>query len=161
MNNPLDANFPIAPMRRLALAGAVAAALLVAGCDRDTASPPTPEVAASNVRQKTGGGPDSTSQHAARERYEFVAQARREMDELRSEIAQLRERTPGATGLAREELRQEIDEMEAKWRDADLSLERLRTESTEAWREMKKGLGEAMAELKQSYQKAREELDRS
>jgi hypothetical protein len=46
-----------------------------------------------------------------------------------------------ATGVAREQLRQEVDETEAKWRDADLSLERLRTENGQAWREMKKRLG--------------------
>jgi hypothetical protein len=162
MNDSLHDNRRIGWLRGLVCAGVVSAALLDAGCgERDTASPPTPKVATNDVRHEAKQVPDSAGQPPAREQDEFVAASRREMDELRAEIALLRERAENATGVAREELRQELDEMEAKWRDADVSLERLRTESGEAWREMKRGFGEAMAELKESYRKAKEELERS
>jgi hypothetical protein len=161
MNNSFRDNPRRRRMRWLVCAGVITAALS-AGCgQRDTVTPPTPKVSATDVGHDTKGVPDSAGQRAAPEKDEFVAASRREMDELRTEITQLRERADSATGVAREELRQEIYEMDAKWRDADASLERLRTENSEAWRNMKKGFGEAVAELRQSYRKAREELDRS
>lgn len=123
-------------------------ALACVACDK--IKPPQPEL------QK----PPAASGQAApqdQERSEFGQAAQKELDDLRTAIAELRAKAGAANAQTQARLGQQADKLELEWREAQQRLLELKSATVESWHQMKESLGKTISKLRANIETSRRE----
>ncbi len=142
---------------RIVCAALLGASLLALGCGEQQ-SPPQTSMSADDVKKETGEALDAAAQLAQQEKDEFLLATREEMDEIKADVATLKQEAAAAQGEAKQKLERQVAELEEKWNAADAMVAALRAESAEAWADMKQQVLAALADLKASYQEVRRDM---
>jgi DNA repair exonuclease SbcCD ATPase subunit len=101
---------------------------------------------------------EATTQYTAQQKEAFQRKAQEELDAVQKQIAALQAKTTQASESVRMELKQSIQELEAKKAATRKQLEELQAATGSKWNDMKNHVHSAIEDLKQSYQKMRSNL---
>jgi chromosome segregation ATPase len=130
----------------------------VNACGNDGTSS-SPKVTADQVQHKARETADAAAQYARQQRDEYVRKAQQELDDLHAKIEALRAQAAQAGADARDRLDQQVAALQEQWNRSRDRLDKLKHASGEAWQEVKTGVGNALEELKKSYEKAKAKFD--
>ncbi|MDO8248608.1 MAG: hypothetical protein Q7T78_02660 [Rhodoferax sp.] len=125
--------------RLLSMSGAVLV-LAVGSVSCDKIRPPQPEL------QK----PPATSGQAnpSGEREAFAQAAQKELDELKKAISELKAKAESANLQTKAKLGEEIEKLEAEWRETQQRLTELKAATLESWNQLKETFGNSLVKLK-------------
>ena len=104
-------------------------------------------------QQQTNGEHPTSNQ-----RNRFQAKAEERLRELRRQIDDLNTKASKQSGEARKELDRQVTQLDRQRVAVQQQLEKLRTASQQAWRDMKPDLEAAMKNLEAAYQRAAADL---
>lgn len=107
----------------------------------DKIKPPQPELQKPPVTSGEASQPNG-------ERETFSIAAQKELDQLRSTIAELRAKVDAANVDTRAKLRQELEGLEAESLEAQQRLRELKSATKESWLQMKQAFGNSVEKLK-------------
>lgn len=128
-------------MKRIFLTAGIVIVLAATGVACDKIRPPQPEL------QK----PPATSGQASQqegERNAFAQAAQKELDDLRSVIAEFRTKTEAANVEAKARLGEELAKLETELRDTQQRLTELKSATLGSWNQMKESFGNSLERLK-------------
>jgi DNA anti-recombination protein RmuC len=140
----------------LALCATALAALSACGND---GAPSSSKVTVDQAQQKAQEAADTAAQYARQQRDEYVRRAQQELDDLHAKIEDLRAQAAQSGADARDRLDQQIAALQDQWNRSRDRLDKLKRASGEAWQEIQTGVGNALDELKKSYEKAKAKFD--
>jgi hypothetical protein len=144
---------------RAAGAALLGATLLAIGCGEQTSS--ESRVSANDAKQEAEEALDVTAQLAQQEKNDFQQAAQEELDQIKAELEALKRDAESAQGAVKQNLQQQVQLLEEKWRAVDAKLSALRAESARTWVDMREQVLAALADLRQSYQDLRREMTQS
>jgi len=104
---------------------------------------------AASAQQKNGEHPTASQQ---RDSYQEKAEAR--LRELKRQIDGLNAKASKQSGEARKEFNRQIADLDRQRASVQQQLEKLKTTSQQAWRDMRPNLEAAMKNLEAAYQRA-------
>lgn len=127
-------------MKRLLFMSCAVLVFSVASVSCDKIKPPQPEL------QK----PPATSDQAkpSGEREAFAQAAQKELDELKKAISELKEKAESANLQTKAKLGEEIEKLEAEWRETQQRLTELKSATLESWNQLKETFGNSLVKLK-------------
>ena len=117
------------------------------------------DVTAKEVGQNVARAADSTATYAEQERDKYARKVQAEIDELQAEIDRLGVQARAARDVAKAKLDKDIAALDRKRDVAERKLDDLESANSGAWKHLKTGVDNALADLKQSFEKARKEFD--
>lgn len=128
-------------MKRILSTAGIVIILAAAGVACDKIKPPQPEL------QKPPTTSDQASQQEG-ERNAFAQAAQKELDELRSVIAEFRTKAEAANQEAKARLGEELAKLETELRDTQQRLTELKSTTLESWKQTKESFGKSLEKLK-------------
>jgi Skp family chaperone for outer membrane proteins len=144
-------------MKRLAL---IALAGVLTACsgsnDRDAS-----DTSVEDARREIGEAADATAEALEDTLDEYRRGVARELDEIDREIEELKATAEEKGDEARAKADAALEELDERRRAVARELDKLKSSSGEAWDDVRGGIDRAMADLKNAYEKAKEELERS
>jgi len=145
---------------RLATAFLFALALAAAGCNKPQ-QPSTARVDAQDVKKDAQQAVDTAGQFAQQEKDDFVNASQQQLEEAKQELARLKGEAQAAKGETKAKLDGQVEALQRKWDMAELRMEQLKQAGGESWKNLKQGMSDALADLRQSYEQAKQDLQRS
>lgn len=124
----------------------VVAAIASVSCDKVKSPPPEISKPAAAVNQED---------KAAGERKAFTQAAQKELDELRTAIANLRAKAEAASQESKAKLRQQVDQLELELRETQQRLADLGAASADTWTRLKEAFTKSLDQLKSEIEKNR------
>ena len=112
-------------------------------------------VTAGEVKQETQEALVAAQQYARQQKEAYQQQMQRQMEELNTQIAALKERTNQAGADAREDLHMLQQDVEQKLEAARKQLAELQTARVETWEVMKVAVDTALQDVRKSYEEFR------
>lgn len=128
-------------MNRLIWTTCFVVAAAIAGVSCDKAKSPAPEITK----------PDTAANQmdkAASERKAFTQAAQKELDELRTTVANLRAKAEAASQESKAQLRQQVERLELELRESQQRLADLGTASAQTWSQLKEAFTKSLEKLK-------------
>lgn len=145
---------------RLRLVVLVCSVLAITACENQREKRNLPRVDSRNVdtpkldsRSDDTVQPDRLDQLSA-ERDRFASEVQKEVDELSSEIAELRKKTLTATGQARENIQQRLAALEQERKTVEEKLAAMKAAMGEKWKELREDISNSLGKLKKSVKEA-------
>ncbi|QDV18389.1 hypothetical protein Pan153_30470 [Gimesia panareensis] len=139
--------------------------LLVACAKEDTSEtvvvkkPVTTEpVTGEDVKQKMGEAMETTKEFTKQKRDEYAAKLQEKLDEMNAEIAKLKDKGADLKDDAKVKWNEQLDELKKRRDHVSVKLKEFNESSAEAWAGLKKDLDIAWKNLKQAYDKTKEEV---
>jgi DNA repair exonuclease SbcCD ATPase subunit len=117
------------------------------------------DVTAKEVGRNVAQAADSTAKYAEQEKDKYVRKTRAEVDELGTKIDRLGVKARAARDDVKAKLDEDIAALDGKRDEAERKLDDLKSANAGAWRHLKTGMDNALADLKRSFEKARKEFD--
>ena len=144
-------------VKHIALTTLALAVLTVMGCSNENST-----MGAGQVKDEAKEAASATTQYLKQEKQQFVSSMQESLNDIKSNMNTLKEHAQAAGGKANAQLGQHIELFEDKMNLAQAQLDHLKDSSGKAWMDMKLGMQEAVADLKQSYNRVLTEFnDRS
>jgi len=133
----------------------VGLALLVAGCQ-----PASPEAQhkRDEARRKSQEAAEATTAALRQEKEDYRRRIQKDLDELDAQLAQWKARAARATADGKTKLQKRVEELQAKRDRVKVRLDDLGADSKSAWAEVRKGLDQAVGDLKDAFARARDEF---
>jgi chromosome segregation ATPase len=128
-------------MKHLPWTTSVVMALALTSVSCDKIKPPAPEMQKPPTASSQTGQPQE-------ERTAFALAAQKELDELRTAIAELKAKAAAANQQARAGLEADVEKLEAGWRDAQQRLGELKSATAGTWSQLKEAFGKSREQLK-------------
>ena len=116
------------------------------------------DVTAKEVGRNVAQAADSTAAYAEQEKDKYVRKTRAEVDELGAEIDRLGVKARAARDDVKAKLDKDIAALDGKRDVAERKLDDLKSANAGAWKHLKAGMDNALADLKRSFEKARKEF---
>ncbi len=136
------------------IVGLMFAAVLVTGCKKPGADKPTESPAAPSADP---AGNETPEGHAA-----LVESAKKKLDELEAQTAELRRKIAEKSGQwsdeARKRWQESLEELEAQKEEARGHWEKLKEKSGTVWQDAQEGFDAAVGQAKETYQKIKQKL---
>lgn len=126
----------------------VALAISCVSCDKF--KPPPPELQKPPVPSSQANPPEAQAERAA-----FAQAAQKELDELRTVIAEFRTRAAAASQQTKARLEADVEKLEAESREAQQRLVELKSATAESWTQLKESFGKSREKLKNAIENAR------
>ena len=145
---------------RLATVCLLATTLATAGCDKPP-EPSTGRVSSQDVMQDAQHTADTAAKFAQQEKEDFIKASRQQLDEVKQDVAGLKRQAKEAKGDSKAKVDGQVDALERKWKLAELRMEELQQAGGDSWKDLKQGMSDALAELRESYEQAKQDLQRS
>jgi hypothetical protein len=132
----------------------LAAAVASGGCDTASSTRPAtaPESNAERARREIGEAFDASGVVLREKADEFIAAARRQLQDLDKQTLALRERAAKEAGEVRDALRERLRDVEARRDEVNRKLDELDPVTPERWEKLKRGFSNAMAELQKAFE---------
>lgn len=143
-------------MLRLLIPVLIGLSVLFSGCEKKEEFV-TPKTNGESAKQEAAPGTQSAQEQAKQVRDEFVAKMQQEMEELNVKLTELRTKAQAMSGQAREQVEQQIKNLEQEQKEATAKFESLKSATAEKWEELKAGAADALDRFKKSMQKPPEE----
>jgi len=137
--------------------GIVLAIAVLAACGKSEEPPVQPKVTAGEVKKQTMEAASAATQYVQQEKDQFVASAEKEMGALKGKLAELKSSAQVAGGEAKTKLELRIKALDEKLRAAQAKIGEIKDSSGDAWKQLKQGSSNAMADLSRSYDEAVDE----
>jgi hypothetical protein len=131
------------------------AAISLLGCEK-RAPEPQP-VTANDVTQQMSEAKNAAIDYAARRKQDYVDTARREMDQLKLKLDQVRTRAAEAGTTAKATLNRQTELLDEKWKNAERKLSELKSAGNDRWQHFKGGVEESIGDLKRLFSRAETE----
>jgi capsule polysaccharide export protein KpsE/RkpR len=141
-------------MNRLTIAILLGSSLAAFGCSRED-PPPGTDTSAAYVGQQSR---EAAEPAVELEMSRFVGTARQELDQLKFQLAELDNRAQAASGEAKSRLATQVATLEAQLISVEARLAELKTLPAESWREAQLSFAQEMRELKQSFERNKQEV---
>ena len=138
----------------LALAGLLAAS----GCERKPADQPPGKVMSEDVRRDAGQAAETAIEYSRQTKEEFQKKLEARLEEVDSEIAELREKGRDLKDQAKPDWDRKMADLETKRDAAGAKLAEVRDASAEAWKDVQKGAQSAWDELDKAFRDASREF---
>jgi len=153
-------------MNRLIPAALLSLPLVLTACgDREhTAAAPqsTPQksVSADDVTRDTKQAVDTATEYAKMQKREFIAEAEREVQELRASLDDLKKRASTATAETKDKMQDALRDLEREQDQLQVQqkLTELKSATADTWQSAKAGFEDAIEKLRESYEKAKREF---
>jgi hypothetical protein len=130
------------------------AALLVASLGACEDRPAvTDTVSSKEVREKVADAMNTAADYAKQEKDQYVAQAQKDLDDAKMELAKLKSKAKNATAKGRAELDRDVEAAERKWKTAEEKLGELKAAGEESWKNFRTGVDNAVDDVKQFFRK--------
>jgi len=117
------------------------------------------DVTTKEVGRNVAQAADSTATYAEQEKDKYVSKTRTEVDKLGAEIDRLGVKARAARDDVKAKLDKDIAALDRKRDEAEHKLDDLKSANAGAWKNLKAGMDNALADLKLSFEKARKEFD--
>jgi hypothetical protein len=114
---------------------------------------PLPKVGSGEAKQEPKAVVAGVETAAKKERDEFVAAMDKDLDELKTKIADLKAAAAKASGKAKVAMEQQITALDEEAKSAEKKLADIKSATVEKWKDMQAGTKETLDHLKQSVQK--------
>jgi exonuclease VII large subunit len=144
---------------RLVTVSLMATALATAGCDQPP-EPSTGRVSSQDVKQDAQRTADTAATFAQQEKEDFINASRQQLDEVKQDLTGLKRQAKEAKGDTKAKVNDQVDALERKWKLAELRMEELQQAGGDSWKDLKQGMSDALAELRESYEQAKQDLQR-
>ncbi len=131
-------------MSRQLMAMVAGLSVLAGGCGKRD----PPKVTAGEVERKVAEAAGTAAAYARQEKDEYVARARKAIDEAQADVDRLRAEAARARADASGALRRRVEAMEERRRRAERKLGELESASGEAWKDLRLGVDRAVEDLK-------------
>jgi len=118
-----------------------------------------PPMSGSQVKEKAQEAVSATTQYIEQEKQEFVKNTQESMRDLESNMNELKKDIQAAGGKGDAQLQPYLKSFDNKLNSAQARLAALKDTSSEAWQDMKQGMQDAVADLRQSYNQAVKEFE--
>lgn len=106
---------------------------------------------ACEVKKQTMEAASAATQYVQQEKDQFVASAEKEMEALKDKLAELKSSAQVASGEAKTKLERRIKALDEKLSATQAKISEIKDSSGDAWKHLKQGSSDAMAELSRSY----------
>ncbi len=111
-----------------------------------------------DVGNKASEAAAAAVSYTQEQKEEFQKSMEQKLEELNTQISDLKEASAKKGTQARKETQKTIAALEAKKETMKKDLAQLKTRTGKAWGEMKSGMSQAWDSLKESYDKAKSEM---
>lgn len=115
-------------------------------------------VTSEDVKQKVGEAVDTAKEFTKQKRDEYAAKLQQQLDEMNDEIAKLKDKGADLKDDAKAKWNDQIDTLEKHRDQMSKKLKEFNESSAEAWTGLKRDLDIAWKNLKQAYDKTKEEV---
>ena len=134
----------------------------LAGCTRQGPSTPpaaepeesmasSEDVSAEEVRRELGEATEAVQTYSEEKTQEVVENAQKGLDQLKQNVARLKQDVGGLQETARAKFQESVDDLDRKVGEAQQRLDRLRNAGSDAWEESRDDLQKALDNLQRGY----------
>lgn len=131
---------------------ALSAALLLLGCESNTATTPTTGSKVSDAREKVMVAAEATTDAAKEKRDEFIREMSKRLDELNVKYEELKRRAAAADGQGKKDLQRKLEEANVRRDAAAKKIGELQEAGADRWEKIKDGVGSALDHLKKIFE---------